>query len=156
MIHSVLIVNLQGKVRLSQNYTPIKARNQQNASQPKNAQHELAQFMHQLIVEHQQHLASSTSVQNGHVLELPADTFSTWYNPNNLSSSNAKLQLVYRKYATLYFMIVADAGFTHSSSSGESVLCLLDLIQVMVSLGDDRYQCLFTMFLAMIERYSMI
>ncbi|GJE87731.1 adaptor protein complex sigma subunit [Phanerochaete sordida] len=110
MIHAVLIFNTSGVPRLTKFYTPL----QQQTMQP------LVNKIFGLISARQASLCN--------FLDAPElESF--------LSQSTAdgeKLRVVYRNYATLYFVFLVD--------SAESELGILDLIQVFVESLDRAFE----------------
>ncbi|CAL1696365.1 unnamed protein product [Somion occarium] len=109
MIHAVLIFNTSGVPRLTKFYTPL----QQSAEN-------LTQKIFSLI--------SSRSATLCNFLDAPElESFL-----NQKDADGEKLRVVYRNYATLYFVFVVDAA--------ESELGILDLIQVFVESLDRAFE----------------
>ncbi|KAI8995396.1 Adaptor protein complex sigma subunit [Trametes punicea] len=109
MIHAVLIFNTSGVPRLTKFYSPI-------AHSP------------QTLVEKIFTLVSSR--QPGLCNFLDAPELETFLKPKD--ASGEKLRVVYRNYATLYFVFVVDHA--------ESELGILDLIQVFVESLDSAFE----------------
>lgn len=127
-IRSVLIINNHGKARLSKFYSPLSSKRQQ----------ELIRLIFTLVsIREQTHNPNGNSdslVCN--FLDapeltplLPPSSHAVNFKSNKSSKSNYKsstnddeLRVIYRHYATLYFVFVADTS--------ESELGILDLIQV--------------------------
>ncbi|KAF9786145.1 clathrin adaptor complex small chain-domain-containing protein [Thelephora terrestris] len=109
MIHAVLIFNTSGVSRLIKFYTT-------------------PQKSPQLLVEKIFSLVSSRSQALCNFLDAPElDSFL-----NHPSMAGERLQIIYRNYATLYFVFVVD--------SSESELGILDLIQVFVESLDRAFE----------------
>ncbi|KAI0768571.1 AP complex, mu/sigma subunit [Trametes elegans] len=109
MIHAVLIFNTSGVPRLTKFYSPIE----QSA---------------QGLVEKIYSLVSSR--QPGLCNFLDAPELEAFLKPKD--SDGEKLRVVYRSYATLYFVFVVDVA--------ESELGILDLIQVFVESLDSAFE----------------
>ncbi|KLO20490.1 Adaptor protein complex sigma subunit [Schizopora paradoxa] len=107
MIHAVLIFNTSGVPRLTKFYTPLRAE-----SQP------LLQKIFQLV--------STRPASLCNFLDAPE--------LQNLLGSKIgdEVRVVYRNYATLYFVFVVDGA--------ESELGILDLIQVFVECLDRSFE----------------
>jgi len=109
MIHAVLIFNTSGVARLTKFYTPL-----QRSSQT------LVEKIFSLVFPRPPALCN--------FLDAPElDSFL-----NDPSHSGEKLRVVYRSYATLYFVFVVDGA--------ESELGILDLIQVFVESLDKAFE----------------
>jgi len=109
MIHAVLIFNTSGVSRLTKFYTT-------------------PQKSPQILVEKIFSLISPRSQALCNFLDAPElDSFL-----NHPSRTGEKLRIIYRNYATLYFVFVVD--------SSESELGVLDLIQVFVESLDRAFE----------------
>ncbi|OBA14569.1 uncharacterized protein OGAPODRAFT_102778 [Ogataea polymorpha] len=95
MIHSVLIFNTKGIPRLIKFYTPVDVETQQL----------LLQQVYELVV-------------------ARTDAQCSFLTPPPLLEDHSDIKVIYRHYATLYFVFVVDQQ--------ESELGILDLIQVFV------------------------
>eukprot|EP00007_Cunea_sp_BSH-02190019_P001662 CAMPEP_0174232828 /NCGR_PEP_ID=MMETSP0417-20130205/3007_1 /TAXON_ID=242541 /ORGANISM="Mayorella sp, Strain BSH-02190019" /LENGTH=163 /DNA_ID=CAMNT_0015310939 /DNA_START=128 /DNA_END=616 /DNA_ORIENTATION=- len=104
MIHGVLIINTHGKPRLTKFYDKFSEDEQQQ------------------IIRETYQLVSKRSEQQCNFLEGGA----LW------GSKGSNLKLIYRNYATLYFIFCVDES--------ESELGTLDLIQVFVESLDKSFQ----------------
>ncbi|CCA66952.1 probable APS3-AP-3 complex subunit, sigma3 subunit [Serendipita indica DSM 11827] len=111
MIHSVLIFNTSGTPRLIKFYTPLRSP-------------ELATVIPQKIFK----LISSRPPGACNFLDVPDLDMTSQLN----IASNDRICVVYRNYATLYFVFVIDGG--------ESELGILDLIQVFVESLDKAFR----------------
>ncbi|RPD81702.1 Adaptor protein complex sigma subunit [Lentinus tigrinus ALCF2SS1-7] len=109
MIHAVLIFNTSGVARLTKFYSPI----QQSA---------------QTLVEKIYALVSGRPAGLCNFLDAPE--LEAFLKPKD--GDGEKLRVVYRSYATLYFVFVVD--------SAESELGILDLIQVFVESLDNAFE----------------
>ncbi|TGZ85417.1 Adaptor protein complex sigma subunit [Ascodesmis nigricans] len=120
MINAVLVFNNNGQPRLTKFYTQIDVPLQQR-------------LISQIFS-----LVSTRASTACNFLPLPpllanassSNTRSTW--SHTAPSSSEPLTLLYRHYATLYFIIISD--------SLESPLGLLDLIQVFVQALDQLFE----------------
>ncbi|KAH9911445.1 Adaptor protein complex sigma subunit [Epithele typhae] len=113
MIHAVLIFNTSGVPRLTKFYTPI---------------HQAPQA----LVEKIYSLVSQRPAGLCNFLDAPElDTFLKPKDPKTNAAAQ-KLRVVYRSYATLYFVFVVDGA--------ESELGILDLIQVFVESLDGAFE----------------
>ncbi|KAI0662548.1 Adaptor protein complex sigma subunit [Cubamyces menziesii] len=110
MIHAVLIFNTSGVPRLTKFYSPIA-------------------HSAQTLVERIFALVSSR--QPGLCNFLDAPELETFLKPKD-ATDDEKLRVVYRNYATLYFVFVVDHA--------ESELGILDLIQVFVESLDSAFE----------------
>jgi len=109
MIHAVLIFNTSGVPRLTKFYTPL-------------------QRSSQTLVDKIFSLVSPRPAALCNFLDAPElDSFL-----NDPSHTGEKLRVVYRNYATLYFVFVVDGA--------ESELGILDLIQVFVESLDRAFE----------------
>ncbi|KAJ3554246.1 hypothetical protein NM688_g3209 [Phlebia brevispora] len=109
MIHAVLIFNTSGVARLTKFYTPLR---------------QSAETLVQKIFA----LVSSRSATLCNFLDAPElESFLS-----QSSDDGDKLRVVYRNYATLYFVFIVD--------SVESELGILDLIQVFVESLDRAFE----------------
>ncbi|KAI9066701.1 Adaptor protein complex sigma subunit [Trametes sanguinea] len=109
MIHAVLIFNTSGVPRLTKFYSPIA-------------------HSAQTLVEKIFSLVSSR--QPGLCNFLDAPELETFLKPKD--GDGEKLRVVYRNYATLYFVFVVDHA--------ESELGIMDLIQVFVESLDSAFE----------------
>lgn len=103
MIHCVLIINTSGQSRLAKFYTPLDVHSQQA----------LIKQIHTLL--------SARNPSQSNVLTLP-DLL------KNTDGEDSSVQVIYRQYATLNFVFVADQQ--------ESELGILDLMHVFVKALD--------------------
>ncbi|KAI4162109.1 MAG: hypothetical protein LQ342_004279 [Letrouitia transgressa] len=109
MINAVLVFNNNGQPRLTKFYTQLETSTQQRL---------ISEIF--TLVSHRPHTSCN-------FLPLPpllASSSTPTGNPNDLYSLDSPSQITYRHYATLYFILI--------STSTESPLALLDLIQVFV------------------------
>ncbi|RDX56182.1 Adaptor protein complex sigma subunit [Lentinus brumalis] len=109
MIHAVLIFNTSGVPRLTKFYSPI---------------HQSAQTLVEKI------FALVSGRPAGLCNFLDAPELEAFLKPKD--GDGEKLRVVYRSYATLYFVFVVD--------SAESELGILDLIQVFVESLDSAFE----------------
>lgn len=109
MINAVLIFNTSGVPRLTKFYTP-----------PQQSAQTLVQKIFSLISTRQASLCNF----------LDAPELESFLNQSG--DDGEKLRVVYRNYATLYFVFVVD--------SAESELGILDLIQVLVESLDRAFE----------------
>ncbi|KZP32234.1 Adaptor protein complex sigma subunit [Athelia psychrophila] len=109
MIHAVLIFNTSGIARLTKFYTPLHQ-----------SQHSLVQKIFSLICSRPAGLCNF----------LDAPELEAFIGLKN--EDDERWRVVYRSYATLYFVFVVDGG--------ESELGVLDLIQVFVESLDRTFE----------------
>ncbi|KAI0374461.1 Adaptor protein complex sigma subunit [Pilatotrama ljubarskyi] len=109
MIHAVLIFNTSGVPRLTKFYSPIEQSTQ-------------------TLIEKIYSLVSSRQAELCNFLDAPE--LEPYLKPKD--GDGEKLRVVYRNYATLYFVFVVDVA--------ESELGILDLIQVFVESLDNAFE----------------
>lgn len=102
MIHSIMVFNNDGVPRLVRSYTGPSLREEQS----------LLKELHKRVRAH-----DAESVSSSCFLTVPSEL---------LKGNGPDLRVIYRHYATLYFVVVADIN--------ESELGILDLIQVFVQI----------------------
>ncbi|KAG9039236.1 Sigma-adaptin 3A [Tulasnella sp. JGI-2019a] len=110
MIHAVLIFNTAGAVRLTKFYSPV----------PHSVRTSLPKAIFKLVSNRPSGLCNFLDAP-----DLPLD-----WAKNDIEDD--EIRVVYRCYATLYFVFVVD--------SGESELGVLDLIQVLVESLDRAFE----------------
>ncbi|WWC72893.1 uncharacterized protein I206_106857 [Kwoniella pini CBS 10737] len=116
MIHAVLIFNTHGKPRLSKFFTPI------------------IPLIQQSLISQIFNLISDRQIGLCNFLDAPELKFPTPINSNSILKEEEEddTRIIYRHYATLYFVFVVDGA--------ESELGILDLIQVFVESLDRSFE----------------
>lgn len=136
MIHAVLVFNNDGKPRLAKYYqTPHPAL--LSSASPSSLKHHFQRSIYSLTTHHQNH---SATARTNFINLTPA--LLALLNRNSPSSPHffqlhpeylhLDLCLVYRNYATLFFVFLID--------NSESQLAILDLIQVFVESLDKCFK----------------
>ncbi|KAL1964040.1 hypothetical protein VTN77DRAFT_7586 [Rasamsonia byssochlamydoides] len=114
MINAVLVFNNSGQPRLTKFYTPIDTQTQQK------------------LISQIYHLVSQRPPSACNFLPLPPLLSQGARSSPASGPSDAPTQITYRNYATLYFIMI--------STSTESPLALIDLIQVFVEALDRLFE----------------
>ncbi|KAF9459425.1 clathrin adaptor complex small chain-domain-containing protein [Collybia nuda] len=111
MIHAVLIFNTSGIARLTKYYTPLRQSSQT-----------LVQKIFSLVCSRPAGLCNF----------LDAPELEAFLGPKTKNGVEERWQVIYRSYATLFFVFVVDGA--------ESELGILDLIQVFVECLDRAFE----------------